>query len=332
MVARAAIRFSFEVGEKFATRVGCVSLTPPFTTSPGTFSSAALLAPVPPSARGWGPAEKPAAREPGGAGISVVFAGFSPTIASDASAVAPGTPSNTGGSAEINGAAKGFAGSVRGRYPRGTFSKPAFAALTPATSGAAGKPTAATGRDFAGCATKARGWGLGPAFANGSAFGSTTISGCGPSGSGSMACRCMRTLGGGVNARDGPLGATTGSGNTVCTSAAATRGASASGAVGGSAGDFTGGATNGRTTFAGAIATTLGSGTAFGVASSGSGAQISGAGRASSLSPAPIVCPSFTRARAARASACVSAGAISGSCSRKLYQTILVSFGRISRS
>src|ERR1035438_10751082 len=33
----AASRFAFEVGENVAISVGCVSLAPPFTTSPGTF-------------------------------------------------------------------------------------------------------------------------------------------------------------------------------------------------------------------------------------------------------------------------------------------------------
>jgi hypothetical protein len=141
----------------------------------------------------------------------------------------------------------------------------------------------------------------------------------------------MRTFGGGVKARRGPLGAATGNSTAVFTSAA-TRGASGSAATRGSSAAFTGGETNGRTTFGGATATTLGSGRTLGAATSGSDAQISGAGRASSLAPATIVCTAFTRARAARASASVSAGAISGSFSRKLYQTILFSFGRISRS
>jgi hypothetical protein len=147
----------------------------------------------------------------------------------------------------------------------------------------------------------------------------------------------MRTLGGGVKARGGLLGVTNGSGNAVFTSATAARGASGSGAAGDTGAppwgpDFTGGATNGRTTFGGATATTLGSGISLGAATSGSGAQISGAGRASSLAPATIVCGAFTRARGGRASGCPSAGAISGSFSRKLYQIILFSFGRISRS
>jgi hypothetical protein len=141
----------------------------------------------------------------------------------------------------------------------------------------------------------------------------------------------MRTFGGGVKARRGPLGATTGNSTAVFTSAA-TRGASGRAATRGGSAAFTGGATNGRTTFGGATATTLGSGRILGAATSGSDAQISGAGRASSLAPATIVCAAFTRARAARASVSLSAGAISGSFSRKLYQTILFSFGRISRS
>ena len=93
---------------------------------------------------------------------------------------------------------------------------------------------------------------------------------------------------------------------------------------------ISGGATNGRTIFGGATATTLGSGIALGVATSGSGAQISVSGRTSSRAPATIVCGAFTRARGGRASRCVSAGAISGSFSCRLYQTIFFSFGRIS--
>src|ERR1035437_156064 len=111
----AANRFSLEVGEKVANRVGFVSLAPPLTTRPGTFSRAMRLVPVPPSARASGPAEKPAPREAGGAGTSIVFAGFSPTIASDASAIAPATGATGGGSAESTGAARGRAGSWVGR-------------------------------------------------------------------------------------------------------------------------------------------------------------------------------------------------------------------------
>src|ERR1017187_5476210 len=79
-----ASRFSREVGENVATMVGCASLAPLLTTRPGTLTSANFLAPVSPSARGSGPAEKPAARAGGGAGTTAVLAGFSPTIASDA--------------------------------------------------------------------------------------------------------------------------------------------------------------------------------------------------------------------------------------------------------
>src|SRR5437867_5822412 len=50
-------------------------------------SSAAPPAfPPPPALRSSGPAENPAAREPGGAGTSVMCAGFRPTIANVASA------------------------------------------------------------------------------------------------------------------------------------------------------------------------------------------------------------------------------------------------------
>src|ERR1035437_5034127 len=89
-----------------------------------------------------------------------------------------------------------------------------------------------------------------------------------------MACLCMRSLGGGVKARAGPFGVTTGSGNAVFTSAAATRGASGRGGAGGGARSFTGGATNGRTTFGGATATTLGRGVSLGILDTGSRTQI----------------------------------------------------------
>ena len=147
-----------------------------------------------------------------------------------------------------------------------------------------------------------------------------------------MACLCMRTSGGGVNARRGPLGVTSGSANAAFMSDAATRGASASGVASGGVMGFTGGATNGRTTFGEAAATTLGRGTGFTAAVSGSGAQIKVAGRASSLTPATIACGAFTRARTGRSSGSVRPDPISGSFSCKLYQTIFFSFGRISWS
>src|ERR1017187_3583932 len=100
----AASRFSREVGENVAAMVGFASFAPLLTTRPGTLTSAKFLAPVPPSARGSGPAEKPAAREAGGAGTTVVLAGFSPTIASDAPPNAPGTGVTAGGSAWVAGA------------------------------------------------------------------------------------------------------------------------------------------------------------------------------------------------------------------------------------
>jgi hypothetical protein len=92
------------------------------------------------------------------------------------------------------------------------------------------------------------------------------------------------------------------------------------------------GATNGRTTLGADTATTFGKGIAFGAAISGSGAQINVAAVASSRAPATIVCGAFSRARAGRASGFASAGAISGSFSRKLYHTICFSCPRISWS
>jgi hypothetical protein len=94
-------------------------------------------------------------------------------MASDASAVAPATPAATGGSTGIPGAAPGIVGNP---IRAATVRERSFT-LIPAASGAAGKPTAVTGRDFVGGATNAFGSGLGPAPGNGSASGSTTISG-----------------------------------------------------------------------------------------------------------------------------------------------------------
>jgi hypothetical protein len=110
----AASRFSRDVGENVAAIVGFVSFAPLLTTRPGTFTSAKFLAPVSPSARGSGPAEKPAAREAGGFGTSVVLAGFSPTIASVAPPNVTGTAGTAGGSAWIAGADSGLAGSFGG--------------------------------------------------------------------------------------------------------------------------------------------------------------------------------------------------------------------------
>src|ERR1019366_9367421 len=99
--------------------------------------------------------------------------------------------------------------------------------------------------------------GLGPAAGNASAFGSTTSSACVPSGSGSIACLCMRTFGGGAKARRGPLSVTASpirAATGVPTwgperSTTATFGASCSCATGGGSGAFTDGTRNGRTTF-----------------------------------------------------------------------------------
>src|SRR5260370_40852616 len=121
---------------------------------PGAFRGKMLVPPVRPSARGCSPAEKLAVREPGGGGTSIVFAGFSPTMAIDASSIAAGPRPTTGGSAEIAGTSSGIDGTVRGTNPRGTFSKPALGALAPATSGAAGKSAAAATIGFAAGATK----------------------------------------------------------------------------------------------------------------------------------------------------------------------------------
>src|ERR1019366_8725049 len=250
----AASRFSREVGENVAAIVGCASFAPLLTTRPGTFTRANFLAPVSPSARGSGPADKPAAREAGGFGTTVVLAGFSPTIARFAPPIAPGTDGTAGGSAESTGAAGGMAGSVPIGAATGVpIWGPERCLATAANSGAAANPTAVTARGFTGGAVNARACGLGPAAGNGSASGSTTISARGPSGSGSIACLCMRT-GGGAKARRGPLGVTpsiraaTGVptwGPERCFSSAATFGASCSGATGGTTGSFTAG----RTTF-----------------------------------------------------------------------------------
>src|ERR1019366_3578306 len=129
----------------------------------------------------------------------------------------------------------------------------------------------------------------------------TTIRVCGPPARGSLACRCVRTMGGGAKARDGALSLDTGSVAAALASGRVVRGASGSVASGGGARSFTGGATNGRTTFGGATATTLGRGVSLGALDSGSGTQISEAGRGLSRAPATIVCGAVTCARAGRA-------------------------------
>ena len=253
-----------------------------------------------------GPAEKPAARERGGAGTSIVLAGFSPTIASEASAVAPRirwAPREA--PRRSPAAASGFAGRFRGRKPRGTFSNPAFGSAQ--ARPLRGPPASATGGcrcDFPGRSNERLGLRSRPGI------GKRQLrpvpppsSGRGPSGSCSIACLCIRTLGGGVNARRGPLGVTSGSAYAAFTSAAAHRGASASGVASGAVTGFTGGATNGRTTFGGATATTFGSGIGFRRHHFRLRRPDQGCGTSHRpVAPATIVCGAFTRARAGRAS------------------------------
>src|SRR5438874_10155726 len=81
------MRFSFDVGEKVAIRVGWLSRGPLLTVRPGTLSSAIpLFDAFDPSFRTVGPAESPAGRDAGGGGTSVMFAGFKLTMASVVSA------------------------------------------------------------------------------------------------------------------------------------------------------------------------------------------------------------------------------------------------------
>ena len=313
-----ASKFSFEVGEKFVASVGCVSLAPPFTTSPGTFSRAMEFAPVPPFTRGCSPAENPAARETGGAGTSIVFAGFSPTMAIDASAT-PRTP--TAGASATAGAAAISSAPIRAAIVRERCSF---------TSGASASVVTLAAARFSAGATKPR---TGPRGTTG-APRSATMSECFSFTSGASASivtfAAARFSAGATKPRTARRG-TTGAPITAATVSARcfTSGASANVATFAAA-RFSAGAANGRTTFGGATATTFGSGIAFGAATSGSGAQIKVAAFASSRAPDTIVCGALSRARAGRASGLVSAGAISGSFSRKLYHTILFSCPRIS--
>ena len=330
----AANRFSLEVGEKLVAIVGRVSLAPPCTTNPGTFNSAMRLAPVPPSSRGCGPAEKPAAREAGGAGTSIVLAGFSPTIASEASAVARASYCCRG---RLGGDRRSRL-RLRGKLTR--HGSPAAPSPIPLSAdaqagylGSRRQTTVAATRDFPAGATNV--WAAVSArhrkrqrVRHPPPYRAADLLEVG-----SMACRCIRTFGGGVNARRGPPSVTSGSVTPPShrPQPRAARPPAASPPV------------PSRVLPAAPRTAALLSGTlppphwaavpASRLAVSGSGAQIRVAGRASSLSPATIVCGAFTRARGGRASRSrIAPDPISGSFSCRLYQTIFFSFGRISWS
>src|SRR5207248_1765031 len=130
------MRFSFDVGEKVAIRVGWLSLGPLFTVRPGTLSSAIpLFDALDPSFRIVGPAESPAGRDAGGGGTSVMFAGFSPTIASVVSA-------GVTAAAPIAGASDAIVGDLRSSGRRGGTMK---LFCNPATSRGAADPTGTSG-------------------------------------------------------------------------------------------------------------------------------------------------------------------------------------------
>lgn len=254
----AAIRFSRDVGAmRFtAASVDCASFAPPLTSSPGTPRRAAPPTdPVPPAGRWTGPAEKPAAREPGGVGTSVVFAGFSPTIASSVCPTGPGTPLIAGASTDIAGAADPSPGTGR---PGGAtkvlgtpFSPPAEAVIAAGADPASGALGSATGASLRGLVADgggvyARRCGRAPPASNGSAFGSTMVASAGASGSCMAACRLILTSGGGVNASGFGFApeASIGSGLAPTGDAAAT---GASGSAGSDAAGraFSGGGANG---------------------------------------------------------------------------------------
>jgi hypothetical protein len=234
------------VGEKVATNEGGSSLTPPRTRSPGT-ETVALEGPppIPAPGRTTVPAEKPASREAGGAGTTVVWAGFSPTIAREA------WFDKVGGN---------------GRAP---------------ISGAAGSPALTLGARPPGGAVKARGCGRGRGVSIGKPFTSMANWTAGASGSSSAAGRGIRTSGGGVKGSGCGRGPPEDNGRTLETAFDAARGASGSAGAALTSGlGCVGGATKGRTSLgAGATATTFGRCAGLTCSTDGSGVQIICGGR-----------------------------------------------------
>src|SRR5271169_6308071 len=88
----AAAKLSEEAGDALATNTGRSSLAPPATINPGTCSPAGPAPPCPPSGLSLGPAEKAAAREPGGLGGSASLTGSNPTMARAACVLTESVP------------------------------------------------------------------------------------------------------------------------------------------------------------------------------------------------------------------------------------------------
>jgi hypothetical protein len=205
--------------------------------------------------------------------MSDAFVGFNPTIASDAWFGSAAVLPTTGASSVIPGALPLAAGLLGiGIKFLGSFT-PGTAAGAAATSGALGSAAGASLRDRApAVGTKAFRCGVAPPRSNGSAFGSTTVSVAGASGSRIAAWRCILVSGGGVNASGVGLTVVVGTGSGFATgAAAATFGASGNAGAGLGFGAASGGGTNGLSTFGGATATTFGSGSGFGSTTSGAG-------------------------------------------------------------
>src|SRR5256885_13785 len=122
------------------TSVGLDSCVPPRAITPGTTTDPSAAADEsPPSILNFGPAENPASCDPGGAGISVVFTGFNPTIASDAVAPGVGVPLASDGGSGIADVAPPVERPVDGgAKPCGIRGIPGGAGGTAANSGASG--------------------------------------------------------------------------------------------------------------------------------------------------------------------------------------------------
>jgi len=159
----AASTFCRDVGgARTLTSVGLDSCVPPRVINPGTTTDPSPAADgSPPSILNFGPAENPASCDPGGDGISVVFTGFNPTIASDAVAPGVGVPlASDGGSGIAGAAAPTDRPADGGANPRGIRGIPGEAGGAAANCGASGNAGAdASPFDRPGGAVNAR---LGP--------------------------------------------------------------------------------------------------------------------------------------------------------------------------
>ena len=311
----------------------------------GTSNRAPDGAPAPPLGSGFGPPEKPAFTDPGGAGTSNELAGFSPATTNEvsdgrAAAEVRAGAAGKGISAGIGCFAVGAGGVNLLRVGRAALTSTGngLESAAAATAGASGSTVAGafsgTGNLRAGGGVKARSGGRDGLTSMGRGFDSVTAATLGASG---KAAGLAGAVGfgalGGVKARSGGRDGFTSMGRGRVSAAAATFGASGRVGAFSATGGLTGGGMKGRTSLGGgARATMLGKGSGSAGAISGACARINCAGRALSLGPATMFCSNLDRARGGRGSRLARAGATSGRRSLSLYQTIFFSLGWISRS